>query len=43
MNLATLFTEDSKPLPCGSACLQYSKLSKDDDSKLKNIINGLLK
>ncbi|KAF2648711.1 hypothetical protein K491DRAFT_762891 [Lophiostoma macrostomum CBS 122681] len=35
MNLAVLFAEQGRPIPCGSACLDYKGLS---DSDLKSII-----
>ncbi|BCR96745.1 uncharacterized protein AKAW2_30064S [Aspergillus luchuensis] len=42
MNLATLFTEQGTPIPCGSACLEYVNLSAEDNQKLIDIINNLL-
>ncbi|KAE8416390.1 hypothetical protein BDV36DRAFT_297085 [Aspergillus pseudocaelatus] len=42
MNLATLFTEQGTPIPCGSACLEYVNLSAEDNQKLMDIINNLL-
>ncbi|KAJ5230875.1 hypothetical protein N7489_011583 [Penicillium chrysogenum] len=42
MNLAALFTEDSPPVPCGSACLQYSNLSESDNNALQGYIQELL-
>ncbi|RAQ55119.1 hypothetical protein AFGD_009887 [Aspergillus flavus] len=42
MNLATLFTEQGTPIPCGSACLEYVNLSAEDNQKLMGIINNLL-
>ena len=42
MNLATLFTEEGTPSPCGSACLEYLNLSTEEYQKLMEIINNLL-
>ncbi|KAF7168431.1 hypothetical protein CNMCM5623_001484 [Aspergillus felis] len=42
MNLATLFTEQGTPVPCGSACLDYVDLSAADKQKLMDIVHNLL-
>ncbi|GIC91977.1 uncharacterized protein Aud_008432 [Aspergillus udagawae] len=42
MNLATLFTEQGTPVPCGSACLDYVNLSAGDKQKLMDIVHNLL-
>ncbi|KAG2022009.1 hypothetical protein GB937_004103 [Aspergillus fischeri] len=42
MVLATLFTEQGTPIPCGSACLDYVNLSAADKQKLMDIVHNLL-
>lgn len=41
MTLATYFTDDATPVPCGNDCLQYSNLSDEDVGKLMDVLSDL--
>lgn len=41
MTLATYFTDDATPVPCGNDCLQYSNLSDEDVGKLMGVLSDL--
>ncbi|KAF2469719.1 uncharacterized protein BDR25DRAFT_161055, partial [Lindgomyces ingoldianus] len=41
MNLATLFTDQGHPVPCGSACMAYDDLTDADSQKLLATIQSL--